>query len=166
MYIHLMTMSQAASIAKSQLPGLPCMCGSFRRTARALSQLYDEALRPAGLRATQHTILQALTRTGEVRQGRLGEILAMDSTSLTRTLRLMRRHGWTTEKRGEDKRERWLSISKAGAAKLKAATAAWEKVQSQLRGKLGETEWKDLMEWTNKVTSMATELISNEGGSK
>ena len=71
------------------------MCSSFRRTARALSQLYEDGLRPAGLRSSQFTILQALARTGDVTQGRLGEILVMDSTTLTRTLRIMRQQGWT-----------------------------------------------------------------------
>jgi hypothetical protein len=64
------------------------MCGSFRRTSRALTQLYDQALRPLSLSPTQLTILQLLSRAGEVSQGHLGEMLAMDSTSLTRTLPL------------------------------------------------------------------------------
>ena len=66
------------------------MCAGFRRTARALTQYYEEALRPLGLRGTQFTILQALSLAGEVTQGRLGEMLAMDSTSLTRTVAIMR----------------------------------------------------------------------------
>src|SRR5271165_4613958 len=81
-------------MSRSSTPEMACMCGSFRRTARALTQMYEEALRPVGLRATQFTILQALERAGEVLQGRLGEMLAMDSTSLTRTLAIMRRAGW------------------------------------------------------------------------
>lgn len=131
MYIHLSGMSQ------SFIPELPCMCANFRRTARALTQMYEEALRPLGLRATQFTILQALERAGEVSQGRLGEMLAMDSTSLTRTLALMARKGWIAEKRGEDRRERRIRLSIAGEGKLKRASPVWEKVQSRLRGKLG-----------------------------
>jgi len=141
------------------------MCSSFRRTARALSQVYEEALRPTGLRITQLTILQVLVRTGEVTQGRVGEILAMDSTTLTRTLRIMRQHGWVAERRGEDRRERWLRLSKAGEAKLKVATDAWEKVQARLHGKLGEEGWKNLMQLTNQVTGMAVDLITEQGGS-
>ena len=123
-------------------------------------------MRPTGLRITQFTILQALARIGEVKQGRLGEILVMDSTSLTRTLRIMRQQGWIAERRGEDQRERWLKLSKAGEAKLKIATATWEKVQARLQAKLGESGWKSLMQWTNQVTGMAVDLISQEGGSK
>ncbi len=161
MYIHLIGMSRTqTNTNKTKLPSLPCMCGSFRRTARALAQLYDEALRPAGLRNTQMTILQALERTREVTQGRLGEILAMDSTSLTRTLAIMRKEGWIAERRGTDKRERWLSLSKAGATKLKAATGRWDKVQARLREKLGPAGWKNLMQWTNEVAGTATELAA------
>jgi DNA-binding MarR family transcriptional regulator len=159
-------MSQLQPSAKPNLPALPCLCSSFRRTARALSQVYEEAMRPTGLRITQFTILQALARTGEVKQGRLGEILVMDSTSLTRTLRIMLQQGWIAERRGEDQRERWLKLSKAGEAKLKIATATWEKVQARLQAKLGEAGWKSVMQWTNQVTGMAADLISQEGGSK
>ncbi|MGA3300932.1 MAG: MarR family winged helix-turn-helix transcriptional regulator [Candidatus Acidiferrales bacterium] len=159
-------MSQLQPSAKPNLPALPCLCSSFRRTARALSQVYEEAMRPTGLRITQFTILQALARTGEVKQGRLGEILVMDSTSLTRTLGIMLQQGWIAQRRGEDQRERWLKLSKAGETKLKFATASWEKVQARVQAKLGEAGWKSLMQWTNQVTGMAVDLISQEGGSK
>src|SRR5271168_2871575 len=143
-------------MSESLLPVLPCMCGSFRRTARALTQLYEAALRPLALRATQFTILQALSLAGEVSQGRLGEMLAMDSTSLTRTLAIMRRAGWVSEQRGEDRRERRMRLSAAGEAELKRALPVWEKVQSKLRGKLGKREWKSLLQLTYHVTEIAS----------
>jgi DNA-binding MarR family transcriptional regulator len=137
------------------------MCASFRRTARALTSFYEEALRPLGLRATQLTILQALARTGEVSQGRLGEMLAMDSTSLTRTLAIMRQREWISERRGKDQRERLLRLSRGGAAKLKRVTPIWDGVQARLSGKLGERGWKNLLRLTNQVT----ELVTARGGS-
>jgi DNA-binding MarR family transcriptional regulator len=142
-------------MSQTFLPVLPCMCGSFRRTARALTQLYEKALRPLGLRATQMTILQALSRTGEVLQGRLGEMLAMDSTSLTRTIAIMKRQGWIAERKGEDRRERWLRMSAAGEQKLKRAEAVWEKAQARLRDELGEKNWSGLLELTQQVTRVA-----------
>jgi DNA-binding MarR family transcriptional regulator len=137
------------------------MCGSFRRTARALTQMYEEALRPLGLRATQWTILQALSRAGEVSQGRLGQMLAMDSTSLTRTLAIMRRAGWISEQRGEDRRERRIRLSSAGQAKLQRATPVWENVQSRLRKMLGKREWENLLQ----VAQHVTEIAKTQGGS-
>jgi DNA-binding MarR family transcriptional regulator len=145
----------------SLLTVLPCMCASFRRASRALTQLYDRALRPLGLRATQFTILQALSLAGEVSQGQLGEMLAMDSTTLTRTLEIMGRHGWIAERRGEDRRERRLRLAKAGETQFKSALPVWEKVQSRLRHKMGEQTWKNLLQLTNQVT----DLITTQGDS-
>lgn len=144
------------------LPALPCMCGSLRRAARALTQMYENELRPLGLRSTQLTILQMISRTGELTQRKLGEILAMDSTSLTRTLAVMLREGWLTERRGEDRRERWLGMSRAGERKLNSALPIWEKVQARLRQKIGAQSWKDLM----KLTHQLTHLAATEGESQ
>jgi DNA-binding MarR family transcriptional regulator len=138
------------------IPDLFCMCASFRRASRALTHLYDAALRPVGLRATQFTILQALSRAGEVSQGQLGQILVMDSTTLTRTLRIMARQKWIAERRGEDRRERWLRLDKAGRDQFRRALPAWEKAQAQLRHEVGDQRWHDLLKLTNDVTTLAT----------
>ncbi len=142
------------------LPVLPCMCANFRRTSRALTQHYENAFRPLGLRATQFTILQALSRAGEVSQRQLGEILAMDSTSLTRTLAIMRRQGWIRERPGEDRRQRLLSLASAGEKKLARVQPVWEKVQVRLRGELGEQAWESLLRLTHEVTR----TITRKGG--
>jgi len=114
-----------------------------------------------GLRATQLTILQALARAGEVSQGQLGGMLAMDSTSLTRTLAIMAQKDWIEEKRGEDRRERRIRLSAAGEAKLKRAMPVWEKVQLRLRKKLGKQKWGSLLQLTHHVT----EIGRTQGGS-
>jgi DNA-binding MarR family transcriptional regulator len=138
------------------------MCASFRRVSRTLTQLYDDALRPIGLRATQFTLLQALSLTGEVSQGELGQMLAIDSTTLTRTLELISRHGWIQERRGEDRRERLLRLSKAGQRKLNRALPIWEKLQARLRQTLGDERWRNLLEVSNELT----DLISNSAEEK
>jgi DNA-binding MarR family transcriptional regulator len=138
------------------IPDLVCMCATVRRASRALTQLYDETLRPLGLRATQFTILQALSRTGELSQGDLGQILAMDSTTLTRTLRIMRREGWIAERRGEDRRERLLRLAKDGRYQFNRALPYWEKAQARLGRELGEKRWHNLLTFTDEVTALAT----------
>ncbi|QNI34954.1 winged helix-turn-helix transcriptional regulator [Alloacidobacterium dinghuense] len=132
------------------------MCASFRRAARALTQHYDEAIRPLGLRVTQLTVLQALSLTGGISQGKLGEILAMDSTTLTRTLELMRRSGWVSRKRGADRREWWLQLSASGHDQLRRALPAWKKAQSQMADQLGDKLWHDLFKLADRVTTVAT----------
>ncbi len=136
---------------------LSCMCASLRRASRVLTQHYEKALRPLGLRATQFTLLQALSLAGEVSQGTLGEILAIDSTTLTRTLAIMERQGWTGSRPGEDRRERLLSLSKAGRAEYKRALPYWEEVQQELRARFGDNRWNELLNLTNQVTAEVTE---------
>lgn len=137
------------------LPSLPCMCASLRRASRALTQQYEDALRPTGLRATQFTILQALTLAGDVTQGQLGEILAMDSTTLTRTLAIMSRQRWVKKRRGADRREWRIGISSEGKALFNRALPHWERIQTQLHKQLGNTQWEQLMALTNTVTTVA-----------
>jgi DNA-binding MarR family transcriptional regulator len=118
--------------------------------------LYDDALRPVGLRATQFTILQVLSRAGEVSQCELGQILAMDSTTLTRTLRIMSRERWIAERRGKDRRERRLRLSKTGRDQFNRALPPWEKAQAQLGRQLGDERWCHLLKLSNEVTNMLT----------
>jgi DNA-binding MarR family transcriptional regulator len=138
------------------LPALPCFCSTLRRTSRSLTQLYEDALRPLGLRATQFTILQALALTGEVSQGRLGEILAIDSTTLTRALEIMSRRGWITVRRGKDRRERWLRLANKGEKQLNRALPIWEKVQTNLRHQIGKQNWEKLQQLADQVTNVVT----------
>ena len=148
-------------MSESLLSTLPCMCASFRRTSRALTHLYEQALRPHGLRASQFTILQTLALAGEVTQGHLGEMLAMDSTSLTRTLAIMGRRGWITVRPGKDRRERWLQLASGGQTKLRHAQPLWGKVQSRLRRQLGPQAWKNLLQLTQQLT----QVVKTQGGS-
>jgi DNA-binding MarR family transcriptional regulator len=137
------------------------MCSSLRRASRAITHLYEDALRKVGLRATQFTILQVLAQTGEVSQGRVGEILAMDSTTLTRTLAIMIRQNWVTERRGKDRRERWLRLADAGQTQLTEALPVWDEVQTRLRDRLGEQAWTGLQQLTHQVTT----AVTNQGDS-
>ncbi len=132
---------------------LPCLSASFRRASRVLTQHYEAAMRPLGLRGTQFTLLQALSHTGEISQGTLGEILGIDSTTLTRTLAIMERRGWISSRPGDDRRERLLSLSRAGRAEYKHALPHWEKVQQELRARFGDKRWNELMNLTNEVTA-------------
>jgi DNA-binding MarR family transcriptional regulator len=122
-----------------------------------LTQLYEKELKPLGLGAAQFSVLQALELAGEVSQGRLGEILAMDSTTLTRALKIMAKRGWIAERRGEDRRERLLKLAEAGKTQLKRVLPAWEGVQSKLRIQLGEQVWEAVFQAANQLTSKVVE---------
>jgi DNA-binding MarR family transcriptional regulator len=121
------------------------------------SQHYDEALSSLGLTITQFTILQALSLAGEVSQGRLGEILAMDSTTLTRTLGIMSRRGLIAKRHGNDRRQRQLSLSAVGKTEFGRALPHWHAAQALLRERLGEKRWSNLTHLVNQVTLAVAE---------
>src|SRR5438034_10486468 len=85
---------------------LPCACQNLRRVTRVVTRIYDQELRKSGLEVTQFGLLTALAATGEANQKQLSTGLAMESTTLTRTLGLLRRRGWLRARRGYDRRER------------------------------------------------------------
>src|SRR3981081_3084266 len=105
---------------------LPCACQSLRRLTRVVSRMYDEELRKAGLEITQFGLLTALAATGETNQKRLAAGLAMDSTTLTRTLSLLRKQGWVRVRHGEDRRERLFRLTPAGERQMTAAQPYWK----------------------------------------
>ena len=128
------------------------MCARLRRAARLLSQSYEDALRPAGLRATQFTVLQLLEMTGEVTQKQMGRMLGLDTTTLTRTLTAMTRQGWIDKRRGEDRREWKLRLSNEGRAQFVTAEPLWKKAQESAQAKLGTALSEGLMNIANDVT--------------
>ncbi len=154
--MHLMSVRpDRAQTAARSLPTLPCACASLRRASRAVTQLYDSFLRPAGLRTTQFTLLMVLDESGPVRQGSLGEALALDSTTLTRTLAPLRRAGWIAIQRGQDQRERFVSLTPAGLRQLARAKAHWERAQGRLCAALGDAEWRQMLGLTRRVAAAA-----------
>ena len=133
----------------------PCLCNALRQADRAVSRLYDEELRGLGLRTTQYSLLQRLRRAGEVRQRDLGGLTSLDETTLTRTLRPLIRAGWVAIRPGEDRREKLIRLTDAGAAKLHEARPAWERAQQRLRSRLPRGTWSRLLDLLPELTRLA-----------
>jgi DNA-binding MarR family transcriptional regulator len=133
------------SAEKKQPVGAPCLCYALRQASRAVSRLYDEELRGIGLRTTQYSLLQLLRRSGEVRQRDLAELTLHDETTLTRNLRPLVDASWIAVRTGEDRREKWLTITADGVAKLAEARPAWERAQTRMQALLPEGAWQRLL---------------------
>jgi DNA-binding MarR family transcriptional regulator len=115
-----------------------CHCLAARRVARAVTRLYEELLRPHGLRATQFSILAALVLKGPTATGELADLLGLERTTLTRSAGLLRRNGWLSAVRSRDARERLLLASAAGREKLEQAFPAWQEAQQAVSRRLAE----------------------------
>ena len=96
----------------------PCTCGRLRRASRALTQLYDDAMAPAGLRVTQFSLLRALARGGPLRISELAARQLLDRTALSRNLDPLVDAGYVDIVRGRDARTREVAITPMGAAAL------------------------------------------------
>ncbi len=134
---------------------LPCACQNLRRLTRIVTRIYDQELRKAGLEITQFGLLTALAATGETNQKRLSAGFAMDSTTLTRTLGLIRKQGWVRVRRGKDRRERLFGLTRAGKSQLLAAQRYWERAEHRLRQELGDAGWKSMKETVSRMTETA-----------
>jgi DNA-binding MarR family transcriptional regulator len=133
----------------------PCLCNALRQATRAVSRLYDEELRGAGLRTTQYSLLRCLSHAGEVRQRDLGGLTSLDETTLTRSLRHLIDAGWVAIRPGEDRREKLVRLTDAGAAKLHEARPAWERAQERLRSRLPKETWSHLLDLLPELTRLA-----------
>jgi DNA-binding MarR family transcriptional regulator len=134
---------------------VPCACQNLRRATRVVTRIYDQELRRTGLEITQFGLLTALAKVGEANQKRLSAGFAMDSTTLTRTLRLLLKQGWVRARRGKDRRERLFSLTAAGRQQTAMAQPYWEQAEQRLRRELGDAGWKSMKQTVSRVTEAA-----------
>jgi len=123
-----------------------------------VTQFYDAALRPSGLHATQFTLLQAIESAGGLRQADLAGLLAMDSTTLSRTLKLLEREFLIQGSPGKDRRERLFRLTPRGRKLLARARARWGKAQQRLQGAVGRSGWSRLLEALDRATLAARRI--------
>jgi DNA-binding MarR family transcriptional regulator len=140
--------------AQHKAASTACFCNALRRASRAVSRLYDEELRGVGLRTTQYSLLRAVARAAQVRQGDLSGLVSLDETTLTRTLRPLVDAGWIAVRSGDDRREKLITITAAGTAKLAEARPAWKRAQAQMQALLPEKTRRNLMAVLTEVAHL------------
>src|SRR6476469_692575 len=106
-----------------------CLAVRVRALNRAVTALYDEALRPHGLRVGQLNLLVAVARMGTARPADLCRVLCMDKSTLSRDVEVMRRNGWL-EVESPGGRSRPLRLSPLGQALLERVAPAWRQAQA------------------------------------
>jgi DNA-binding MarR family transcriptional regulator len=122
-----------------------CTCFNIRKAARALTQFYDDVLRPSGLRITQFSLLTVIDLTGTGNITDLADAAVMDRTTLTRNLKVLAEAGLITISEGDDARVREVSLTAAGRARLGAALPYWEKAQRRMTDAMGPARVERLL---------------------
>ena len=115
-----------------------CVCFALRKSARAVTQLYDAALEPIGLRATQFSLLASLRVGGPLTVSKLAEAMVMDRTTLTRNLSPVERRGLIKIAPGRrDRRTKEVALTAKGRKRLSQADPLWAAAQTHMRHAMG-----------------------------
>ena len=115
----------------------PCTCSRLRRATRAVTQLYDDALAPAGLRVTQLSLLRTLQREGTLRIGDLAARNLLDRTALSRNLDPLADRKLVAIVTGRDARTREVTLTRQGIAAIAGAAPHWERAQREVARQVG-----------------------------
>jgi DNA-binding MarR family transcriptional regulator len=128
-----------------------CLAFRVRRVSRVLTRLYDEALRPLGIQATQLTLLNAVVLCDEASDGegaamsRLADILAMDLTTLSRNLRPLEKSRLIEiSPLPGDRRVRVARVTRSGRQLIENALPLWRHAHARVVDAIGEQEAADL----------------------
>lgn len=146
---------KAPSASVEKPPDLLCACGTARRAARALTQLYDSQLRSCGVEVPQLGLLGILYSRPGSSQAALGRMLGMDKTTLSRNFKLLKRKGWVEPAATKDERERGFRLTPAGRERLRVAKPLWKKAQDQLRSSMSDGEWETMWKVLRVTTQAA-----------
>jgi len=130
-------------------------CFNLRKVTRAVTQFYDRHLEPAGIRATQFTLLLTLSAATGKTLTDMAEGLVMDRTTLTRNLKPLEREGLITTLKLADKRTKGYVLTEKGRAAIEKGVPLWHKAQQQIVGQLGAERYGRLLEELKLVRSFA-----------
>jgi DNA-binding MarR family transcriptional regulator len=135
-----------------------CASLNCRRTARAVTQLYDAALQESGIRSTQFAILVGIAKNQPVSIGALGEVLIIDGTTLTRSLQRLKKEGLITISERARMRQRFLALTPKGKKTLGRSLPMWRKAHEQFVATVGRSYWLDLRNELEKLAHVAVGL--------
>src|SRR5437899_5393574 len=149
----------SAGVIDRREPGRlsPCVCSTLRMVSRAVTQLYDDILRPSGLRVTQFSILATIARSGAANLRQLEAALAIDQTTLTRSLNLLERDRMIERVPHPDGRIKAMRLTGKGRRVLSVARPLWAQAQNKVLKDLGARVWDDAQRRLARLLHVAVE---------
>ncbi len=118
-----------------------CACRKMREASRKITRMYDEVLRPAGIKANQFNMLGVVALKNEATLTELAETLGMERTTLSRNLRPLERNGLVEVSAEGYRRARSANITNKGIAVMEKALPLWRSAQNSLKRRLGDETW-------------------------
>ena len=140
-----------------------CASFNFRRTARAVTRFYDDALPEAGMRSTQFAILVGIAKNQPVSMSKLGEILLIDPTTLTRSLGLLQKDGLVSVSKRSTMRQRFVTVTHKGQSSLARCVPVWRKTHARFVETVGTKYWLDLRAELERLAHVTMDLSDSAG---
>lgn len=123
----------------------PCTCSRLRQLTRKMTSIYDRHLAEHDISIGQFSLLVKISRAGTIGFIPLAELMGMDKSTLSRTLKPMIQSGWikTEEPTPDspfDKRSFTVQLTEKGEEKRAQCRPAWLKAQRQVDSILGREQ--------------------------
>jgi len=118
-----------------------CACQKMREASRKITRMYDESLRPAGIKATQFNVLTVVALKDEATLTELAETLGMERTTLSRNLGPLERNGLIKVSAEGYRRARSANITNKGVEVMEKALPLWRLAQKSLKRRLDDEVW-------------------------
>lgn len=130
-----------------------CVAQTLRRASRLVSRRYEDLLRPFDLTASQYTILNALSDSQGLPQGRIAQVLGFEQTTFTRLVKTLEKRGLISiQPDPDDRRGRLLQKTPAGQALYEKAFSQWELAQQASFERLTDNDWQTLKTILSKLS--------------
>jgi DNA-binding MarR family transcriptional regulator len=117
-----------------------CTCFNLRKATRAITLMYDQALRPSGLRTTQFLLLTEIKVSAPITIKPLARKMLMHRTALARNLKLLARKALIKIEPGHDRRERMIRLTIRGQKSLNRADPFWQHAQRKVAKHFGKKQ--------------------------
>ena len=123
-----------------------CTCGSLRKASRRISQFYDTALAPVGIKSTQYSILSEVERARvPLSMCELATAMVMDRSTLGHNLRPLERDDLLSmDLTASDRRKRHVRLTKKGRETLLRARRLWRTAEGRFEKIFGKRHAADL----------------------
>lgn len=115
-----------------------CIAVRLRLLNRVVTNLYDAALRPLGLKVSQLNILVVTAKLGLAQPAEACDILQLERSTLSRNVERMRAKGWLEVVPGKDARTQPFRLTAQGMKLLERTFGAWDRAQRQAKKLLGD----------------------------
>ena len=140
----------------AQLIATDCIGARVRILNRAISRIYDDMIRPHGIKFSQMNILTVVTLRGPIQQKEIGQILSLEKSTLSRNVALMETKGWLKIQAGEGN-NRFLVVTPKGQDLLVSAAPDWAKAQEQVTTILGAQTAAELRQAADRIRDKESE---------